>query len=171
MFKTHCRWVITLSMDPSAELIEVVIMLLSWYRLFRRRSPAKDEDDIKELTNLSRGYLVSNMFCFLPIQMILILSHFVFGDFGDIDTLICAQLCSLMKTETVLISCKMKRIIAWRGDLINMSGEAPENGHKFWIKEPGGCTNQGPAAALTMMNHMLLKEASALLCEAVHGNI
>jgi hypothetical protein len=32
--------------DPSAELIEVVIMLLSWYRLIRERSPAKDEDDI-----------------------------------------------------------------------------------------------------------------------------
>jgi hypothetical protein len=29
--------------------------------------------------------------------------------------------------------------------------------------------NQGPAAALTMMNHMLLKEASELLCEAVQG--
>jgi hypothetical protein len=27
--------------------------------------------------------------------------------------------------------------IARWGDLINMSGEAPETGHKFWIKEPG----------------------------------
>jgi hypothetical protein len=30
--------------------------------------------------------------------------------------------------------------------------------------------NQGPAAALTMMNHMLLKEASELLCEAVQDS-
>jgi hypothetical protein len=50
-----------------------------------------------------------------------------------------------------------------------MSAEAPETGHKFWIKEPGGNTNQGPKAALTMMNHMLNKEASQLLCEAVQG--
>ena len=34
--------------------------------------------------------------------------------------------------------------IARWSDLINMSCEAPETGHKFWIKEPGGCTNQGP---------------------------
>ena len=45
--------------------------------------------------------------------------------------------------------------IARWADLINMSCEAPETGHKFWIKEPEGCTNQGPKAALTMMNHML----------------
>jgi hypothetical protein len=56
--------------------------------------------------------------------------------------------------------------IARWGDHINMSGEAPETGHKFWIKEQGGCTNQGPAAALTMMHDMLRQEASALLCEA-----
>jgi hypothetical protein len=56
-------------------------------------------------------------------------------------------------------------------DIINMSYEAPEDGHKFWIKEPGGNTNQGPEAALTMMNHSLRKEASALLCEGVQGSV
>ena len=61
--------------------------------------------------------------------------------------------------------------IARWGDLFNMSCEAPETGHKFWIKEPGGCTNQGPASALTMMNHSLRKEASELLCEAVQGRL
>ena len=59
--------------------------------------------------------------------------------------------------------------IAKWADLINMSCEAPETGHKLHIKEPGGCTNQGPAAALTMMNHTLRKEASEFLCEAVQG--
>ena len=53
--------------------------------------------------------------------------------------------------------------IAKYGDLINMSCDTPEEAHKYWIKEPGGCTNQGPRAALTMMNHALRKEASALL--------
>ncbi len=49
--------------DPSAELIGVVNTLLTWYRLFRRRSPAKDEEDLKRLTALSRRYLIkSNLF-------------------------------------------------------------------------------------------------------------
>jgi hypothetical protein len=56
-------------------------------------------------------------------------------------------------------------------DIVNMSCEAPEDGHKFWIKEPGGNPNQGPEAALTMMNHSLRKEASALLCEGVQGSV
>jgi spermidine/putrescine-binding protein len=50
---------------------------------------------------------------------------------------------------------------------INMNCETPEDTHKFWIKEPEGCTNQGPEAALTMINHALRKEASALLSEDV----
>jgi hypothetical protein len=44
--------------DPSAELIEVVLTLLTWYHLARRRSPPKDEDDIKELTRLAHRYLI-----------------------------------------------------------------------------------------------------------------
>ncbi len=50
-------------------------------------------------------------------------------------------------------------IARWAG-VISMSSEAPETGHKFWIKEPGGCTNQGPKAALTMMNHMQRKQVN-----------
>jgi hypothetical protein len=50
-----------------------------------------------------------------------------------------------------------------------MSCDAPETSHKLWIKEQGDCTNQGPAAQLTMLNHTLRKEASELLCEAAQG--
>ena len=39
--------------DPSSELIEVTQLLLTWYRLFRRSDPAKDEEDIKELKQAS----------------------------------------------------------------------------------------------------------------------
>ncbi len=39
--------------------------------------------------------------------------------------------------------------VAKYADIINMSCEAPEDGHKFWVKEPGGNTDQGPEAALT----------------------
>ncbi len=52
-------------------------------------------------------------------------------------------------------------------DIINMRCDASEDGHKFWIKEPGGNTKQGTEAALTMMHHLLWKEASALLYEGV----
>eukprot|EP00291_Cryptomonas_curvata_P023027 CAMPEP_0172172188 /NCGR_PEP_ID=MMETSP1050-20130122/12303_1 /TAXON_ID=233186 /ORGANISM="Cryptomonas curvata, Strain CCAP979/52" /LENGTH=48 /DNA_ID= /DNA_START= /DNA_END= /DNA_ORIENTATION= len=48
-----------------------------------------------------------------------------------------------------------------------MSWETPEDAHKFWVKEPGGNTNQGPEAALSMMQQALRKEASALPCEGI----
>jgi hypothetical protein len=43
--------------DPSSELIDVCLLLLTWYRLFRRSAPAKDEDDIQELQELAHWYL------------------------------------------------------------------------------------------------------------------
>jgi hypothetical protein len=46
--------------DPSAELIGVVLTLLTWYRLVRRRSPAKDEEDLKHVTYLGNRYLVNS---------------------------------------------------------------------------------------------------------------
>ncbi len=61
--------------------------------------------------------------------------------------------------------------VAKYADIMIMSCDAPEDGHKFWIKEPGGNTNLGPEAALTMMHHSLMKEASALLCEGVQGSL
>ena len=30
-------------------MVEITIMLLSWYQLYRRKFPAKDEEDIKDL--------------------------------------------------------------------------------------------------------------------------
>lgn len=56
-------------------------------------------------------------------------------------------------------------------DTVNTSCETPELGHKNWVKEQGGQTNQGPAAQLTMMKHTLRKEASALCCEAIQGMV
>ena len=49
--------------DPSAEVIGVVNTLLTWYRLFRRRSPAKDEEDLKRLTTLAHRYLINSSLC------------------------------------------------------------------------------------------------------------
>ncbi len=54
---------------------------------------------------------------------------------------------------------------------INVSCEAPETVHKDWVKQQGDCSNQGPHVLYTMMMHSLLKEAAALLCEGVQGNL
>ena len=56
-------------------------------------------------------------------------------------------------------------------DAINVSCDAPEEAHKLWVKAQGAGTNEGPQAQLGMMLHSLHKEASALLCEAVQGNV
>jgi hypothetical protein len=42
--------------DPSSELIEVTLLLLTWYRLFRRSEPAKDDEDLRELKELGDWY-------------------------------------------------------------------------------------------------------------------
>jgi hypothetical protein len=54
-------------------------------------------------------------------------------------------------------------------DSINMSCEAPETGHKDWVKKQGRKTNEGLAVALCMVQHAVRKKSSVLLCEAVQG--
>ena len=61
-------------------------------------------------------------------------------------------------------------IIPWT-DTENMSCEGPETNHKKWVKGQGGKTNQSETSNKTMMNHSLRKEASALLCEAIEGDV
>jgi len=43
--------------DPSSNMVNIVIRLISWYQLYRRRFPAKDEDDIAKLENLGLRYV------------------------------------------------------------------------------------------------------------------
>ena len=42
--------------DPTTEMIEVTMILVTWYRLFRKCDPPKDEEDIKELKADSMRY-------------------------------------------------------------------------------------------------------------------
>ena len=42
--------------DPSSKMVDITIMLLSWYHLYRRKIPAKDEEDIKNLSKLGDRY-------------------------------------------------------------------------------------------------------------------
>jgi hypothetical protein len=39
--------------DPSPELIPVLLQLLSWYHLFRRRNPPKDDNDNNDLRGMA----------------------------------------------------------------------------------------------------------------------
>jgi hypothetical protein len=59
--------------------------------------------------------------------------------------------------------------VAWICHYLNTCCEAPESGHKKYVKQQGLKTNQGPEVQLTMMLHSLGKECSAILCEAVQG--
>ena len=43
--------------DPSSDCIDVTLLLLTWYRLFRWCDPPKDEEDINELQELAHWYL------------------------------------------------------------------------------------------------------------------
>ena len=43
--------------DPSSDCIDVTLLLLTWYCLFRRCDPPKDEEDINELQELAHWYL------------------------------------------------------------------------------------------------------------------
>ena len=42
--------------DPSNEMIGIVLLFIDWYMLFRRRYPPKDEVDIQDLQGLSLRY-------------------------------------------------------------------------------------------------------------------
>ena len=44
--------------DPSSDCIDVTLLLLTWYRLFRRCDPPKDEEDIIVLQEMAHRYLI-----------------------------------------------------------------------------------------------------------------
>ena len=134
--------------DPSAELIEVTLMLLSWYHLLRQRCPPKDDRDIADLRTMAEAYQQKCKTVF-PYKN--------------------KQGYHIMENEKMHSMVHSGNDVANFGDSINFSAEAPETAHKKWIKEQGGNTNQGDSSKFTMMNHCRRKEAAALLCEAVQG--
>ena len=40
--------------DPSPMMVDITVQLLSWYHLYHRRFPAKDEEDLKDLDALGK---------------------------------------------------------------------------------------------------------------------
>ena len=75
----------------------------------------------------------------------------------------------MMATEKVHSVIHTPNDIARFCHYLNCCCEAPETGHKKWVRQQGLKTNQGPETQLTMMQHSLRKECSAILCEAVQG--
>ena len=61
--------------DPSDECIGIVLLLIEWYLLYRRRYPPKDEVDIQDLQVLSLRYIfhLLHLFC-----SFLLISHIVY---------------------------------------------------------------------------------------------
>ena len=49
--------------NPSPELIQVVLQFLSWYHLFRRRNPPMDEEDIKDMRTMAKKVIICDYFC------------------------------------------------------------------------------------------------------------
>ncbi len=56
--------------DPSSDVIEVTLLLSTWYRLFRRCDPPKDEDDLKELQELGDWYLKTSKYIWIHLIII-----------------------------------------------------------------------------------------------------
>ena len=165
--------------DPSPMMLEISIMLLSWYRLYRRKFPAKDEDDIKDLSSLGQRsifllikHMQHKIAYFVDILHIMRLYVFMFLQR-------CKELFpytnkkgnSIVETEKMHSIKHVPNDILRYGNTENLNVEGPENLHKEWVKGQGGKTNQGPTSHKTMMMHSLRKEASALLSEAVQGQI
>ena len=134
--------------DPSAELIEITLQLLSWYHLLRRRTPGKTDRDISDLRTMAEAYLQRCKSVF-PYK----------NKLGY----------HIMESEKMHSMVHTGEDIENYGDLINCSGEAPELAHKDHIKKQGGKTNQGDSSKFTLMDHCIRKEAAALLLEAVDG--
>jgi len=139
-----------LLVDPSEELVTVANMLVSWYKLFRRKSPPKSPQDVQTLTSHANRLL--DMF------------RTVFPYKNKTGRLI-------MDTEKVhsIKHCGVE-IANWVNP-INTCCDGPEGGHKLWVKGQGGNTNQGSSVSLSMMQQCVQKEASQLLCEAVQARV
>ena len=76
-----------------------------------------------------------------------------------------------MATEKVHSLIHTPNDVARFGHYLNYCCEAPEKGHRLWVRLQGAKTNQGPELQLTIMLHSLQKECSALVCEGVQGKI
>ncbi len=133
--------------DPSKLIVEVCIILLKWYHLYRSME-GHDNDDFAELERLARLFFEKCKEVF-PYK----------NGRGD----------WIMGTDKVhfMIHC-VSEIMKW-GSIINCSAEVVETTHKTWVKEQGPNTNQGASSNATMMKNSMRKIASMELTQAIAG--
>ena len=175
--------------NPSPMMVEITIMLLSQYQLYRRKFPAKGEEDIKDLGILGKGAKyeedikdlgtlgkrLSAYFTYCLFINNAILTYIAYNTrpvlfFRFLRRCVELFLYRNKRGDLSFATEKMRSIKHAPNDIIrwvdpeNMSCEGPETNHKKWVKGQGGKTNQSETSNKTMMNHSLQKEASALLC-------
>ena len=136
-----------LAEDPSSLIVEVCIILLKWYHLYRSLE-GHDADDFAELDRLARLFFekCKEVFPYLNGN-----DHWIMG------------------TDKVhfMIHC-VSELMKW-GSIINCSAEVVETTHKTWIKEQGPNTNQGASSNKTMLKNSMRKAASKELTQAIAG--
>ena len=86
---------------------------------------------------------------------------FPFCKAGNLLYLVCEKIHFVLHAAT--------EIMRW-GNLINCSGEAPEEAHKINVKGPGANTNHRGTDGYTMLNHARRKETARILGSAIQGN-
>ena len=62
--------------DPSSELVTVANTFLSWYKLYRRITPAKTLDEIATLQQLSHRYLFYYVYYLILFLLFPIISYY-----------------------------------------------------------------------------------------------
>jgi hypothetical protein len=127
-------------------LIKLVLALLEWYHLLRRTG--------KTMIDLARLDMLEKVF----VDMCAIV--FCMRKCGNLLYLCCEKVHSVLHSAS--------EIMRW-GDLINTSGEAPEQSHKINVKAPGKNLNHRSSDGKTLLGHARKKLCAQMLGSAIQG--
>ena len=133
--------------NPAQQLIKLVLSLLEWYHLFRRTA--------KTMVDLVRLEMLGKIFVELCAVV------FCVHKCGNLLYLCCEKVHSVLHAPS--------EIMRW-GDLINTSGEAPEQSHKINVKAPGKNLNHRSSDGKTLLNHARRKLCARMMASAIQGN-
>jgi hypothetical protein len=136
----------TTLVNPAHRLIKLVLALLEWYHLLRRTG--------KTMIDLARLDMLGKVF----VDMCAIV--FCMRKCGNLLYLCCEKVHSVLHSAS--------EIMRW-GDLINTSGEAPEQSHKINVKAPGKNLNHRSSDGKTLLGHARKKLCAQMLGSAIQG--
>ena len=132
--------------NPAHQLIKLVLALLECYHLLRRTG--------KTMIDLVRLEMLGKIF----VDMCAVV--FCMRKFGNLLYLCCEKVHSVLHSAS--------EIMRW-GDLINTSGEAPEQSHKINVKAPGKNLNHRSSDGKTLLGHARKKLCAQMLGSAIQG--